>query len=323
MQPDPPRYFKIIATGTLKGGVGKSNVLFNMAGILAEEILYEMLNNKGIPAEKQIALLHAAMMGDSAEINQHLQECDPDHRILLIDADPQFNLTNNIGIDVRTPGIKTTQQIFETSMTADELIYRAPIAGLPNLDIIPASLFLTETEINLVSKMGRELIFTDFLRQNLAFLNQNYRYVLVDTNPNLYMINQNVFLAADNVIIVSDCSFNSISGAEFFMDLWNRLKAPMRKADNFRSIIVNKYDTRPNKRSREFMEFCQNPDNENIARLLIKQYIPLNERIADTETAHIPINILPVETSSERASKSKAIDAYKIVIAELKERGIL
>jgi len=320
-QNNPIRYFKIISSGTLKGGVGKSNFIFNTAGMLAEEIIRNVFCEANIPDEEQNILLLPS--GDPAKLNNLLAENGKPNRILLVDADPQFNLTNNVGVDVRTSGLKTTQQIFETSMKAEELIYKSPIPGLPNIDLIPASLFLTKTEISLISRTGREWIFYNFIRDNIDFLNQNYRYILSDTNPNLYMINQNIFIASDDIIIVSDVSYNSISGAEFFMALWSELKHPLQKPDNFRAIVVNKYDTRPNKRSGDFIEYCTHPDNEEIAKLLVKQYIPLNERIADTETEHTPINILPVKTSSEKESKNKAIAAYKSVIAELKERGIL
>jgi chromosome partitioning protein len=265
--------------------------------MLAEEILRELLSKTNIPDEEHDNFL---TIDNSDGINNLLKESNKPNRILLIDADPQFNLTNNIGIDVRTSGLKTTQQIFETSAKAEELIYKSAIKGLPNIDIIPASLFMTKTEINLVSRTGRELIFSNFINDNMEHLNENYRYILIDTNPNLYMINQNVFLASDNIIIVSDVSYNSISGAEFFMALWEELKSPLNKPFDFKAIVVNKYDNRPNNRSKDFLEYCNHPDNEEIAKLLIKEYIPLNERIADTETAHIPINILPAKTSSEQ-----------------------
>ena len=315
--------FKIISTGTLKGGVGKSNVIFNLSGILAEELLRDAFKQKGLSEPVQDALLAAAAAGENTNISDLLKEIGGAHRLLLIDADPQFNLTNNVGIDVRVPGLETTQQIFESSKKAEELIYRSPIQGLPNIDIIPSSLFLTKTEMNLVSRTGREMLFFYFIKKNLDYLNEHYRYICIDTNPNLYMINQNVFLSSDDIIIVSDCSFNSISGAEFFMALWTDTKEHLRPSDNFRSIIVNKYDTRSNKRSADFLEYCQDPSNEAIANLLIKQYIPLNERLVDTEIVHQPINILNLKTSAERESRKKALSAYYSIMAELRERGIL
>ena len=367
------RQFKVISTGTLKGGVGKSNLIFNLAGMIAEELLLSKKIIKGlfdgskIPEIAQAALLASPYVIGSVEqlltenqpanwsqlktllrviltkvevseeiqneifasllvrnrVEELLRQNGQPNRILLLDADPQFNLTNNIGIDVRQTGLKTARDIFETDASASEIIYSSPIKGLPNIDIIPASLLLTRTEINLVSRTGREWLVTNFISDNFSFLNQRYRYIFADTNPNLYMINQNVFLAADNIIIVSDVSYNSISGAEFFMALWSEIKRPLKKADNFGAIVINKYDARASKRAKGFIEYCNDPTNEEIAKLLIKENVPLNERLADTETEHLPINILPVKTSSEKESKEKAMAAYAKVIAELKERGVL
>jgi len=274
-----------------------------------------------ISEDSQDEIFNSTLVRDRVE--ELLRQSGLPNRILLLDADPQFNLTNNVGIDVRQPGLKTAQDIFETDADAGEIIYSSPVKGLPNIDIIPASLLLTRTEINLVSRTGREWLIANFISDNLAFLNRHYRYIFADTNPNLYMINQNVFLAADSIIIVSDVSYNSISGAEFFMALWSEIKKPLKKADNFGAIVVNKYDARASKRAKGFIEYCNDPSNEEIARLLVKEVVPLNERLADTETEHLPINVLPVKTSSEKESKEKAMAAYAKIIAELKERGVL
>ena len=318
------RLFKIIVSGTLKGGVGKTNVLFNLAGLTAEELLRELFQEAGLSPKEQDSLLLAAANGDTGQIDKLLTNAsEKPYRVLIIDADPQFNLTNNVGMDVRTPDLKTTQNIFETSDRAAELIYPGAIKGLPNLDVIPASLFMTKTEINLFNRTGREQIFNNFINENIQFLNKYYRYIFIDTNPNLYVINQNFFLAADHILLVSDTSYNSISGAEFFMALWSELKKPLRKADNCSAIIVNNYDTRPNDRSKEFLEYCTDPKNEEIVKYMVKEFIPINARLADTETAHMTINILPTSDSGKKESKEKALASYRNVISELKERGVL
>jgi len=163
--------------------------------------------------------------------------------VLAVDADPQFNLTTNAGIDVTDPNIKTLRDVFENGATAEEVIIKSPISELPNLDILPSSIQLTATEIKIVNLGGREQIFNNFLIDNIDYL-KKYKYIFFDTNPNLGMINQNIFNAADSIVLVSDISSNSIMGAEFFIALWETIRWQLRKSDNVAALILNNADFR-------------------------------------------------------------------------------
>ena len=159
------------------------------------------------------------------------------HKVLLVDADPQFNLTSNAGVSVTNMGLRTLKDVFEGNVTAREAIYKSPIKALSNLDIIPSSIQLTATELNIVNFAGREQILSNFVFDNRDTL-QEYDYILIDTNPNLGMINQNVFNAADAIVLVSDVSFNSITGAEFFIALWESIRERLRKPDNVAGLLL-------------------------------------------------------------------------------------
>ena len=110
---------KIITFATLKGGSGKTMNTFNISGILAEK-----------------------------------------NRVLLIDVDPQCNLTNNCGIDTSDASFKTIRDIFDNlpknQPEPDEVIIKAPIPELPNLDLIPSSILLFKTERAMSAKNNRE-----------------------------------------------------------------------------------------------------------------------------------------------------------------------
>ena len=116
-------------------------------------------------------------------------------KILLIDVDPQCNLSLNAGVDVTATNLKTVKNIFEGNVNAEEVIFKKPMDCIPNLDIIPSSIQLTATEINIVSQAGREQILNNFLLDNNDYLSQ-YDYIMIDTNPSMSIINQNSFLSS-------------------------------------------------------------------------------------------------------------------------------
>jgi len=272
---------KIIAFGTLKGGTGKTSTLFNIAGLLAQQ-----------------------------------------HKVLMIDADPQFNLTTDAGISMErmeSRGLRTLRDVFEDGATAEEVIYQQPIKVLPNLDIIPSSIQLTATEINIVSLAGREQLFNNFVLDNSDTL-QDYDYILVDTNPNCGMINQNMFYAADSIILISDISFNSIQGAEFFMGLWETIRRPLRKPDNVAALILNNCDMRMNL-PKDLIGYIKN--NDSLRPLLVNSVLPASIHVKNTELDHMPINFLVGKDTASREGIERVKAAYIAVLDELKEKGIL
>lgn len=266
---------KIITFATLKGGSGKTMNAFNIAGVLAES-----------------------------------------HKILLIDVDPQCNLTSNCGINSTLDGLVTIRDIFanfsETQPTPDEVICKSPIKDLPNLDIIPSSIMLFETEMNLVSIAGRENFLTYYIEDNKDFFEENYDYIIIDTNPSMSIVNINAFVVADSIILSSDVSTNSISGAKLFCDLWGNKRKPLRKKDNIAALILCNYDKRTNL-GKSLIEYSS--DAEFSKDLVLKTVVPSTVKLKNTEVEHQTVNLL--------YPKDEIRKVYDDIISELRERGVL
>ena len=239
-------------------------------------------------------------------------------KVLLVDGDPQFNLTTDVGIDTPDLKYKTIKNVFEGGSGAEEAIVKSPIPDLPNLDIIPSSIQLTATELNLVSLAGRERVLENFFIDNKEVFN-TYDYVLLDTNPNLGIINQNIFLLSDSIILVSDVSFNSIQGAEFFCALWENVRKQLRKGNNIKALILNNADMR-SKLGFDLLEFCKG--NQTLCDLVVDTIIPASIAIKNAELAHKPLNVLSAE-NVDISTKEKIIGIYKDILIKLSEKGAI
>jgi chromosome partitioning protein len=231
--------------------------------------------------------------------------------VLLIDVDPQTNLSLNCGVDITVKNLKTSKNIFEGREPLNNLIFKSPVRELPNMDIIPSSIGMTATELQIVSLAGRENILRNFFLDNEEALNA-YDYILIDTNPSMGVINQNAFLAADSIILISDISLNGIQGAELFITLWGGIRERLRKADNIKALVINNYDKRI-KLSAELMDYCK--ENDAISPIILNTVIYNSVQIKNSELEHKPISLL--------YKNSVIHEAYKNIAQELTERGVL
>ena len=265
---------KIITMATLKGGAGKSMNAFNLSGILAEE-----------------------------------------RRVLLIDIDPQCNLSANCGIDISNRDSYSIKDVFDCKPseqpTPDQIIIKAPIEELPNLDIIPSSIYLFKTEKSLYAKGDRERILEKYIAKNREVLNR-YDYILIDTNPSMSFTNTNAFVIADEIILSCDVSANSITGAELFCALWDETRDELGKDDNIAAMIISNYDGRSNL-AKDLAEYTKSTAFSKD--IVIGTYISSTVKLKETEANHKPINILD--------PKHKVCEQYRAVVKALKKREVL
>lgn len=263
---------KSIAFGTLKGGTGKTTTCFNLAGALA---------------------------------------LNPENKILLVDGDPQCNLTSDIGIDCSDMSRNNIRTIFENKkIDPSELIIEGILDELPNIDIIPSNILLLKTEMQLISIAGREKLLANYFEKNKDFFSK-YTHIIFDTNPNMGVVNQNIFYYVDSIILISDVSLNAVQGAELFSFLWSENIEDLGIENNIRALVVNNFDKRINL-AKDLKDYYL--DDDDFKNILIDTPIPGAVAMKDTSLNHLPIVKLQPQ--------HQAADAVKKVVKELINREV-
>ena len=262
----------IVCFASLKGGAGKTLNCFNIGGILAEK-----------------------------------------SKVLLLDCDPQCNLSYNCGIRIIGSEAYSVRDIFEMDPRPDpgQVIIRSPIEELPDLDIIPASIYLFESEEKMVLRADRERILERYFEDHRSFF-RKYDYVLIDTNPSMSTTNVNCFNVADDIILSSDVSINSITGAELFCSLWDKKRRQLRKEDNIGALVICNYNGQSNF-ARDLLEFTRIKDFSRD--IVCKNVISSTVKLKETESSHKPVNVL--------YPNHKSCGQYRMLIDELKESEVL
>lgn len=154
-----------------------------------------------------------------------------DKKVLLLDLDPQSNLSQSFGIE-----------------NPEKSIYNAlkgecglePINLKTNLDLIPASLDLSGVEIELSSEPGREYL----LRELLDEIRDNYEYIIVDCPPSLGLLTVNALVAADEVYIPLQSEYLAIKGLTKINEVITKIQKRLNKSLVLGGVFITQYDHR-------------------------------------------------------------------------------
>ena len=262
---------KVVAVGTLKGGTGKTTVLFNVAGVLAKK-----------------------------------------YKVLLIDIDPQCNLSAACGVNIANKKRLSSRDIFrdDVDVTPEDIVVKQPIKELPNLDVIPSHMLMTAIEFFMVNRSAREWVLENYINDNKEFFDL-YDYVLIDTNPSMGIVNQNAFTVADSIFLVTDISEDGIVGAELFSYLWEGIRKALRKPDNIKALVINNADRRISL-TKELKEYCE--DSDELLSLLVDDTIYAKAIYKDARISHLPVNVI-----SGGREATKDVEA---VVNGLFEKGV-
>src|SRR5262245_42699989 len=128
-------------------------------------------------------------------------------RVLLVDLDPQGNLTAAFGLD-RNVENTVAQALLDRNHPLP--ILPTDNAQQPSLSVVPASIPLASAEAALITKLGRELR----LRDQLLPVSDRFDFILIDTPPALGLLTINALVAANYVIIPTEARFFSLQGLQ-------------------------------------------------------------------------------------------------------------
>jgi chromosome partitioning protein len=238
------------------------------------------------PDETQVIVL-ANQKGGVAKttttLNLGVAFAEVGHRVLLIDLDPQGNLTMSQGLDPDS---------IEQSMF-DVLVHRLPLDQVivtREVDVAVSSIDLAGADMALSSQIGRERT----LEKALAPIKDRYDYIFIDTPPSLGLLTINAFVAATGVIVPVQTEYLSLRG---LVQLENTL-AMVRENLNPRVEIVGIVPTMYDRRlthSREADEILR----ENFGDLVYQTRIRKTVRFAEAPVKGV--SVLNYEPTGEAA----------------------
>jgi chromosome partitioning protein len=222
---------------------------------------------KGPPMGRVISFANqkGGVAKTTTTLNLGVALAEQDLKVLLVDLDPQGNLTMSQGMNPDT---------IERSMF-DVLVHRLPLQEVihhTEVDLAVSSIDLAGAELALSSMIGRERA----LEKALAPVKEGYDYVLVDTPPSLGLLTINALVASNGVIVPVQCEYLSLRGLVQLENTLSMIRENLNPDVGIEGILPTMYDSRT-LHSREAVEILE----ENFGDLVFDTKIRKTVRYAE------------------------------------------
>lgn len=220
------------------------------------------------------------------------------HATLLVDYDPQSNLTTGWGLDPDEERPTVYDAMLDPNRAAGCVVNLRP-----HLDIMPSNLNLAGAELQFAGDFDRN----GKLKAALSTVAGRYCYILIDTPPSLGFYVGNALVAAQRVIIPLQCQYYALKALQPVFDIVKRAQS-VNTGLHVYAIVPTMYDAR-NSLSEPVVQAARN----QYTQLVTRSIIPVNVRVADS-----PIHGLPVR---EHDPQSSGATAYAELTKELFTNG--
>lgn len=227
---------KTISIAARKGGVGKTTITYLITSYLAE-----ILKKK----------------------------------ILLIDADPQGNLSSMYDYDDNF----TAELFSKKKINFNKIIQKTKFK---EVDIISSNIDLDEVNNIIINANIKQKVLFKNLRSYYGELIKKYDYIFIDTNPSLSLINQNMLLISDEIILISDQGKYSVKGIMNLISDWNEICEDFDLPNNIRTIILNRLTN--TSASKQIVEFMQKEFEGIVLNNSLKEYATIKNAINKNES---------------------------------------
>jgi len=228
-------------------------------------------------------------------------------KVLLVDADPQGDLTTSLGwTDPDNLPVTLSDQLERIIRDSPVNVYDGILHHQEGVDLVPANIELSGVEVSLVNAMSREFTMKSYLND----FKEDYDYILIDCMPSLGMLTINAMTAADSVLVPVEPAFFSADGLTELLKVYRNIKQHYNLQIEVEGILFTK-DAPRYVRSKRNKKAVREAYGNEIR--IFENSIP--EVVALSEIAPEGISIFAYD------AKSKGAESYEHIAREVLEHA--
>lgn len=199
-------------------------------------------------------------------------------KVLLIDLDPQANLSSGVGFSSKFQKDSWTdsqespyQSIYDVLINKEKISKVFVPTDTPNLFLVPSHLSLAGAEVEMVNMLARETL----LKQALQEFKEKIDYAIIDCPPSLGLLTINALTSADKVIVPIQCEYFALEGLGQLMQTTQIVKT-INPSLSIGGVILTMYDSRT-----KLSENVVNDVKTYFGDTVFKTIVPRNVRLSE------------------------------------------
>jgi chromosome partitioning protein len=194
-------------------------------------------------------------------------------RVLVVDLDPQGNASTALGVDHHSEIPSVYDLLIEGKSLGDVAV---PVAEIPGLWCVPATIDLAGAEIELVSLVARESRLQRALADAGSIADGGIDYVLIDCPPSLGLLTVNAFVAAEEVLIPIQCEYYALEGLGQLLRNVDLVRSHLNPGLHVSTILLTMYDARTRLASQ-----VADDVREHFGDTVLRTVIPRSVRVSE------------------------------------------
>ena len=222
-------------------------------------------------------------------------------RVLCVDIDPQANLTVGLGINLGQVEHSIADVLNDGRIPLDSVIVHTLTEGI---DVVPSTLELASTEVELFSAIGREYALREALSDPVV---RGYDYILIDCPPTLGLLTINGLVAANGVIIPVQTQYYALKGLTALVKVVNTIRAKLNRELRILGLLPTFYDGRTIL-AREMLEELRELGDHHVFNTIIRNTV----RLGEAPLTGRPITVYAGSTEAARAFRELAREVIEL-----------
>ena len=219
--------------------------------------------------------------------------------VLVVDLDPQGNASTALGAEHRS-GTPSSYELLLGECTLEECIQKST-AG-EGVFVVPATIDLAGSEIELVSMVAREKRLKDALDD--SYLDElGIDFVFIDCPPSLGLLTINAMVAADEILLPIQCEYYALEGVQQLMRTVTAVKQAFNPDLSIETIVMTMYDARTNLSQQVTAEV-----RAHFSRETLDTVIPRSVRVSEAPSYTRSVLTYEPHSSGARAYRDAAAE---------------